>query len=143
MITLKDTSSNISIDPLTFPFPKIGLLSLHKQKFIKFSHKPVYPIMVVKNIQIYCVHISGKWIYKFYPKVKISTWWISQLGIGVLINSVKKAIINRKKQWIILRCWDILHDIDDIVQTLNLINFSILSIHVHRFCVPLSILYQL
>ena len=51
----KDTSSNISMNPLGFH------LSIN---FIKFSRKPVYPTMVVKNIQIYGVQISGKWICK-------------------------------------------------------------------------------
>ena len=54
-ITLKDTSCNISTDPLGFN------LFIN---FVKFSHKPVYPTMVVKNIQIYGFQISEKWIYK-------------------------------------------------------------------------------
>ena len=54
-IILKDTSSNILYTPLGFRF---------SISFIKFSHKPVYPIMVVKNIQIYGVQITGEWICK-------------------------------------------------------------------------------
>ena len=60
-ITLKDTSSNISIDP-------IGLSSLHG---FKFSHKRVYPIMVVKNIQIHGFVISRKWICMQVKKLKV------------------------------------------------------------------------
>ena len=58
-ITLNDTSSiyqgnNIFMD-------HIRLSSIHD---FKVSHNHVYPTMVVKNIQIHDVVISGIWIYK-------------------------------------------------------------------------------
>ena len=53
-MNLKDTSSNISIDPT-------GLWCLHD---FKFSHRRLYSNMVVRNIQIQGAVISGKWIYK-------------------------------------------------------------------------------
>ena len=71
-ITLKDTTS-ISLDP-------IGLSSLHN--FVEFSHKPVYPTMVVKHVQIYSVHISRKCKKKpesrpFYYSRQIFLWFLS------------------------------------------------------------------
>ena len=52
-INLNYTFSNISIDPNV-------LFSVNfSVNFIRFSHKGVYPTMVVRNIQIYGVQISG------------------------------------------------------------------------------------
>ena len=52
-ITIKNASSNSSIDPIRFS-------SLHNF----FSHYPEYLTMAVINIQIYGVQLSGKWICK-------------------------------------------------------------------------------
>ena len=54
--------NNISIDP-------IRLSSLHD---FRFYHNHVYPTMVVKNIQIHGVVISGIWIYKSKNKLQIT-----------------------------------------------------------------------
>ena len=69
--TLKDTSTNLSIDP-------IGISSLHD---FTFTEKREYPNMVVKNIQIYVENgfASRKIKIKHfsYPSVKLSPWFLS------------------------------------------------------------------
>ena len=57
MITLYEASSNISIDP-------IGFSCISSKVLLIFSHKPVYPVMVVKNIQSYGVQMSRKLSFK-------------------------------------------------------------------------------
>ena len=85
-------------------------------------------------------------IWWHYTSISQSMW-ISQLGLCVLIHSVKKAIIHRKSSGLFYVTWEsflwkkcFLWYCKDM---LYLVNFSLLSRSVPIFHVSLTIIYQL